>query len=238
MPSPPPDIPTVKGATGKFAVFQRMRLKMSLLHLPSICYLTVTENPRVFIESGLAPFDKCTVYIGDTLAATMYAVAVEPHLDKSGHQVSLALAAPTIDAVECSIDTDTLKTWAITSGTVGSVAMQILKPYNISVKSIQDVALNTAYPIPVQSGRFRGHPSHHCGRADCLGTHVDWHDRSRGADGGLLIMATDTLNLDPANVTAPPPTPSRGAPPPPDTEELVIVTGGQRTVGLADKPLI
>src|SRR5580700_3441182 len=112
MPLPPstaatPDIPIVKAATGKFAVFQRMRLKMSLLHLPSICYLTVTENPRVFIESGLAPFDKCTVYIGDTLAATMYAVAVEPHLDKAGHQVSLALAAPTIDAVECSVDTDT-----------------------------------------------------------------------------------------------------------------------------------
>jgi hypothetical protein len=86
-----------------------MRLKMSLLHLPSIANLTVSENLRVFIESGLAPFDKCTVYIGDTLAATMYAVAVEPHLEKSGHQVSLALAAPTIDAVECSIDTDTLR---------------------------------------------------------------------------------------------------------------------------------
>jgi prophage tail gpP-like protein len=147
-----PDIPVVKGTTGKFAIFQRMRLKMSLLHLPSIAYLTVTENPRVFIESGLAPFEKCTVYIGDTLAATMYAVAVEPHVDKSGHQVSLALAAPTIDAVECSVDTDTLKTWAITEGTIGSVATQILKPYNIPVKSIQDVGINPVYPIPIQPG--------------------------------------------------------------------------------------
>jgi hypothetical protein len=125
----PDDIPVVKSTTGKFAVFQRMRLKMSLLHLPSICYLTVSERPQVFAESGLAPFDKCAVYIGDTLAATMYAVAVEPHLDKASHQVSVALAAPTIDAVECSIDTDTLKTWAITEGTVGSVATTILKPW-------------------------------------------------------------------------------------------------------------
>ena len=52
------DIPIVKATTGKFAVFQRMRLKTSKLHLPSTAYLTVTENPRVFIESGLAPFDK------------------------------------------------------------------------------------------------------------------------------------------------------------------------------------
>jgi hypothetical protein len=92
MPSPQPDVPVVKATTGKFAVFQRMRLKMSLLHLPSICYLTVSERPQVFAESGLAPFEKCTVYIGDTLAATMYAVAVEPHVDKAGHQVSLAFS--------------------------------------------------------------------------------------------------------------------------------------------------
>jgi hypothetical protein len=44
-------------------------------------------------------------------------------------------------------------------------------------------------------------------------------------------MATDTLNLDPVDVTASAPTPSRGEPPPPDTEELVIVTGGQRLSG-------
>jgi hypothetical protein len=44
-------------------------------------------------------------------------------------------------------------------------------------------------------------------------------------------MATDTLTLDPVNVTASAPTPSRREPPPPDTEELVIVTGGQRLSG-------
>jgi prophage tail gpP-like protein len=69
-----------------------MRLKMSLLHLPSIAYLTVTERPQAFAESGLAPFDKCTVYIGDTLAMTAYAIAVEPHVDKAGHQVSLVVS--------------------------------------------------------------------------------------------------------------------------------------------------
>jgi hypothetical protein len=84
--------PDRQGHHRQVRIFQRMRLKMSLLHLPAICYLTVSERPQVFAESGLAPFDKCTVYIGDTLAATMYAVAVEPHIDKAGHQVSLALA--------------------------------------------------------------------------------------------------------------------------------------------------
>jgi hypothetical protein len=44
-------------------------------------------------------------------------------------------------------------------------------------------------------------------------------------------MAADTLTLDPVNVTASAPTPSRGAPPPPDSEELIIVTGGQRLSG-------
>jgi prophage tail gpP-like protein len=158
-----PDVPIVKANTGQFAVYQRMRLKKSLLHLPSICYLMVTENPKVFLESGLAPFDKCTVYIGPTLAMTAYVIAVEPHIEKVSHQVGVDLAAPTLDAVECSVDVDALAagagSWSLGAGTVGSAAKLITGPYNINVESIQDVPLDTGYPIPgaawrKHAGRF------------------------------------------------------------------------------------
>jgi hypothetical protein len=44
----------------------------------------------------------------------------------------------------------------------------------------------------------------------CATAPANAHDRDHRADGGALKMATDTLNLDPVEVTAAPPTPSRG----------------------------
>jgi prophage tail gpP-like protein len=68
----------------------------------------------------------------------------------------MAIRSKTADLVDCSVDVDALAavagSWAITAGTVGSAAKLITSPYDIAVESVQDVALNIAYPIAVPPG--------------------------------------------------------------------------------------
>jgi prophage tail gpP-like protein len=94
--------------------------------------------------------------IGDDLVLTGYCDVVEPRYEKRSHQVQLALRSKLADLVDCSIDVDALAAsagaWVLAAGTIGNAARLITAPYDIRVESVQDVPLNTAYPIPVPPG--------------------------------------------------------------------------------------
>jgi hypothetical protein len=44
MPSPSPDIPTIKAGNSIVAVWRRMRFHRSVEHLPSTCFLNATAD--------------------------------------------------------------------------------------------------------------------------------------------------------------------------------------------------
>jgi prophage tail gpP-like protein len=70
-----------------------MRFLRSVEHLPSICYLDVSERVQAFSEALLAPFIPVTLSIGGDLVLTGYCDVVEPRVDKSGHQISAVFGA-------------------------------------------------------------------------------------------------------------------------------------------------
>jgi prophage tail gpP-like protein len=126
------------------------------------------RDPRK-VTDVVTQFAPCTVMIGSDLIITGFVDVIEPRYDKFGHEVTLMIRGKCEDLVDCSVDVDALAAgtggWVIKSGTVGSAARLLAKPYNVTVVvNGEDVSLDAAFPIHVSPGATVGQILEELGR--------------------------------------------------------------------------
>ena len=102
-----------------------------------------TERFPSSIAEATTPFSKATVKIGQDQIMGCYIDLVEPHIDKSRHEVTIAARSWSQDLVDCMVATDKMKTWVIRDATLGAAVKRLAAPYNIPVTVIgEDPKLN------------------------------------------------------------------------------------------------
>jgi prophage tail gpP-like protein len=126
---------TIKTGGQILSGWTRVAVSRGVEMLPSHFDIELTElYPGQASKAVVDPGATCTVYLGADLVLTGYIDRYMPHYDKETHRVRIAGRSKTEDMVDCSIDTETLKSWQVTAATIGGAAKILVQPYGIDVE--------------------------------------------------------------------------------------------------------
>jgi prophage tail gpP-like protein len=156
--SPDSEELTIKVGGKTVGGWERFSVTRGVELLPSTLTVDLTEAwPEQAGNVTLAPFQECSVYLSRDLILTGYVDIYEPSYAATRHEVRIGCRSKTEDVIDCSVDVDALSastgTWAITGGTIGSVARMLVKPYGVTVITPDDdPALDPQFPVSVDPG--------------------------------------------------------------------------------------